>query len=277
MQVSVISTPSASNAAMARRSSSSIQGCVLEPMRGREIGAARIRDGRDAHPPLLGRQARHALEPLDAGDAERLGVGHDVGLRHRHEILGAEIVSDLDLMLDRPLRRRAECAGAHRLFLRRSAASSRRSPRRPGSAAPICRSRLRTRLPSACGVRLCRRRQIGAERPRSRFAMVSSRIALSSAALTCSTIGCGVPFGSEQRGPASVSSAGSPASVEDGTFGRSRPRARRSHRDRLHAARQDMRRRRDAPDRTSCRSGRTRDRSPPATARDRARAGSRSW
>ena len=49
----------------------------------------------------------HALQPFDAGHAEQLGVGHDVGLGHRHEILGAEIVADLDLMLDRPLPPRA--------------------------------------------------------------------------------------------------------------------------------------------------------------------------
>ncbi len=43
-------------------------GLLLEPVRGGEIGAARIGDGRDAHPPLLRRQARHALQPFDAGD-----------------------------------------------------------------------------------------------------------------------------------------------------------------------------------------------------------------
>ena len=68
-------------------------GLLLEPMRRREVGAARIGDGRNAHAPLLGRQRRQALEPFDAGHAERLGVGHDVGLRHRHEIVGAEIVA----------------------------------------------------------------------------------------------------------------------------------------------------------------------------------------
>ena len=63
------------------------------------------------------RQARHALEPFDPGDPEQLGVGHDVRLADRNEIAGAEILSDLDLMLDRPLRRRAELAGPHRVFL----------------------------------------------------------------------------------------------------------------------------------------------------------------
>ena len=48
---------------------------------------------------------------------ERLGVGHDVGLTHRHEIGGAEILSDLDLMLDRPLRGPAELAGPQRFLL----------------------------------------------------------------------------------------------------------------------------------------------------------------
>jgi hypothetical protein len=54
-------------------------------MCGCEVGAARIGDGRNAHPPLLRRQAGHAFEPLDPGHPERLGIGHDVGLGHRHD------------------------------------------------------------------------------------------------------------------------------------------------------------------------------------------------
>ena len=52
-----------------------------------------------------------------AGSAERLGVGHDVGLRHRDEIVCAEMAADLDLMFDRPLHRGPERAGPHRLFV----------------------------------------------------------------------------------------------------------------------------------------------------------------
>ena len=81
-----------------------------------EVGAARIGDRGNANPPLISRQSGPTFEPLDAGDAEQFRVGHDVGLRDRDEILGAEIVADLDLMLDRPLPQRAELAGAHRLF-----------------------------------------------------------------------------------------------------------------------------------------------------------------
>ena len=120
MQVLVISTPSASK--RGDRAALEVQHprLLLEPMRSREIGAARIGDGRNAHAPLVGRQLRHAFEPFDAGSAQRLGVGHDVGLRHRHEVAGAQILPDLDLMLDRPLRGRAEFAGAQCLFLVRS-------------------------------------------------------------------------------------------------------------------------------------------------------------
>ncbi len=56
------------------------------------------------------------FEPFDAGRAERFRIGHDVRLADRNEILGAEIVADLDLMLDRPLPERAEFARQHRLF-----------------------------------------------------------------------------------------------------------------------------------------------------------------
>ena len=79
-------------------------------MRGREVGAARIGDGRNAHASLLRRQARQVFEPFDPGRAERLGIGHDVGLAHRDEVARAEIASDLDLVLDRPLRRPPERA-----------------------------------------------------------------------------------------------------------------------------------------------------------------------
>jgi hypothetical protein len=57
-----------------------------------------------------------AFQPFDPGAAERFRVGHEVGLRHRHEIARAEIAADLDLMFDRPLPQRAEFAGAHCRF-----------------------------------------------------------------------------------------------------------------------------------------------------------------
>ncbi len=116
MQVSVISTPSASNAAMARRSRVEHPGLLLELRGVREIGAARIGDGRNANGALLGRQRRPAFQPFDAGSAERFRVGHDVSLADRNEILRAEIIADLDLMLDRPLPQRTELARAHRFF-----------------------------------------------------------------------------------------------------------------------------------------------------------------
>src|SRR5215475_11420491 len=88
-------------------------------MRGREVGAARIRDGWYPYTPLVRRQPRQPFEPFDAGWPQRLGVGHDVGLGYRDEVGRAEIVSDLDLMLDRPLRRRAELARPQRFFFDR--------------------------------------------------------------------------------------------------------------------------------------------------------------
>ena len=91
-------------------------GLLLESMRRRKIGAARISDGRNAQPPRLRRQLRHALEPFDAARPQQFGIGHDVGLAHRHEVSGAEIFSDLDLMRDRPLRSRPERARPHRLL-----------------------------------------------------------------------------------------------------------------------------------------------------------------
>src|SRR5262249_20838565 len=91
-------------------------GLLLEPMRGREVGAARICDGGNPYTPLVRRQARQLLEPFDPGFPERLGIGHNVRLAHRDEVARAEIVSDLDLMRDRPLRRLAELARPQRFF-----------------------------------------------------------------------------------------------------------------------------------------------------------------
>src|SRR4029453_5785462 len=119
MQVFVINTPSASNAAMTRRSSSSIHGCCLSRCAPAKAGAARMGGGGNAPAPRLPRQPREALEPFDSGFTERLGIRHDVRLGHRHEVARAEIVSDLGLMLDRPLRRLAALAGPQRFFFGR--------------------------------------------------------------------------------------------------------------------------------------------------------------
>ena len=88
-------------------------------MRGGKIGAARIGDGGNAHPPPVRRQPRQPLEPFDAGFTERLGVGHDVRLRDGYELARAEIVANFDLMLDRPLRRWPALARPHRLLIGR--------------------------------------------------------------------------------------------------------------------------------------------------------------
>jgi hypothetical protein len=61
-------------------------------------------------------QPREALEPFDSGFTERLGVGHDVRLGHRHEVARAEVAPDLDLMFDRPLRRLAALARPQGFF-----------------------------------------------------------------------------------------------------------------------------------------------------------------
>src|SRR5262249_49671352 len=61
-------------------------GLLFEPMRSREVGAARIRDGGNPYTPRVRRQPRQPFEPFDAGWPQRLGVGHDVGLGYRDEI-----------------------------------------------------------------------------------------------------------------------------------------------------------------------------------------------
>ncbi len=85
-------------------------------MRGGKVGAARVGNGGNPHASRGCRQRRQPLEPFDAGLAQRFGVGHHVGRRDRDEVPRAEIVADLDLVLDRPLRRRAELADAQRFL-----------------------------------------------------------------------------------------------------------------------------------------------------------------
>ena len=63
------------------------------------------------------RARRKRFQPAHTRLAEALGVGHDVGLRHRHEIRRAEKLADLDLMLQRLLANRALLAGEDLLLL----------------------------------------------------------------------------------------------------------------------------------------------------------------
>jgi hypothetical protein len=81
-----------------------------------KISAPWISDGGNAHTPLpLGRRGE-SLQPAHARFAEAFRVGHDVCLRHRNEILGAEEIADLYLVLQRLLRNRAEIAGQDMLL-----------------------------------------------------------------------------------------------------------------------------------------------------------------
>ena len=89
---------------------------MLQLVRGGEVCAARIGDGRNAYAAFRGGHLRHRLKPFDARRTERLRVGHDVRLRNRHEVFRAEIRADPDLMLDRPLPRASGLAVAHRFL-----------------------------------------------------------------------------------------------------------------------------------------------------------------
>ena len=129
MQVLVISTPSASKAAIARASMSAIACGLLEALVAVEVEAARIGDGGDAHAPLLARQGGQLLEPIDTRWAEALGVGHDVRLADRHEIGRVEELADRDLMADGPLAGRAVLARQHGLFFVAQSHPERPAPR----------------------------------------------------------------------------------------------------------------------------------------------------
>src|SRR5262249_11421999 len=82
-----------------------------------EIGAARVRDGRNSDPTLPLVRASEAFQVADAGFTETLGVGHDVCLRHRHEVCGAEELADADLVAQGLLRHRPLPARQNLLFL----------------------------------------------------------------------------------------------------------------------------------------------------------------
>ncbi len=88
--------------------------CLAEPAIDGEIEPARIGDRRHPNPALgLGRR-REAFEKAHPGLAQGFRVGHDVGLRHRHQILGIEELADRDLVGNRPAPRLAELARQHR-------------------------------------------------------------------------------------------------------------------------------------------------------------------
>ena len=81
-----------------------------------EVETARIGDGGNAHAALRLGQLGQLLEPHNAGFAQTLGVGHDVGLAHRHEIGRVEEIADRDLMLDGPLAGGAFLPRQHGVF-----------------------------------------------------------------------------------------------------------------------------------------------------------------
>ncbi len=110
MQVSVIRMPRRENAATARRSSSSTQpGCFKTEAFAKSVPRGSMIVGHAHRGAFVGKR----LHPLDARFAEALGVGHDVRLRHRHEVRGAEEIADPDLVLDRAPHRVPELARLH--------------------------------------------------------------------------------------------------------------------------------------------------------------------
>jgi hypothetical protein len=103
-----------------------------EPAVDREIDAARVGDGRHPHSPRGLGCGGDAFEKAHPGLAQGLGVGHDVGLRHRDEIGRIEEPADGDLVGDRPAPRLAELTGQHRpFFVAQLHASPLRALRKP--------------------------------------------------------------------------------------------------------------------------------------------------
>ena len=116
MQVSVISTPKARNARIARISSAAI--AELWPSRrytAKSIPRGSVYGGHPDPPFGLG-GGGEVFEKAHPGLAERFGVGHQVRLRHSHEIGSIEEFADGDLVGDRPTPRLAEFARQHRAF-----------------------------------------------------------------------------------------------------------------------------------------------------------------
>ena len=52
-------------------------------------------DGWNAHKSLMFGGRSKSFQPAHTGLAKALGIGHDMRLRHRHEILGAEKLANL--------------------------------------------------------------------------------------------------------------------------------------------------------------------------------------
>ena len=179
---------------MARRFERRACAARLAEERGfREIGAARVGDRRDAHAAAAFVRRGEAFQPAHAGLAQALGVGHDVGLRHGDEVLRAEELADLDLVLEREPGHRAELSGEDASLFFAQPHGARivaRKPladwRRPGDRSRFCGSSWR-RPPHACSDLVCfpasflrnraraegrrgghRRRGERPERPRSR-------------------------------------------------------------------------------------------------------------
>ena len=88
---------------------------LAEPLIDLHVETARIGQGRDPDPPFAF-GAGEAFEKAHAGLAERLGIGHDMRLRDRHQIGRVEEFADRDLMRDGPASRFAELAGQHGPF-----------------------------------------------------------------------------------------------------------------------------------------------------------------
>jgi hypothetical protein len=82
-----------------------------------KVDTARIGDHRDAHASFGLGTGGHIFEELDAGLAQRFGVGHDVRLGDFDEIGGVEKLADTHHVFDRPAPRLAELAGQHGLLL----------------------------------------------------------------------------------------------------------------------------------------------------------------
>ena len=122
MQVSVISTPKARNASDRPHFERRHRRALAEPAIHREVDPARVGYGRHPHPPLGLGGGGEAFEKAHPGLAQRFGVGHEVRLRHPHEIGSVEEFADGDLVGDRPAPRLAEFARQHRTFFSRSAA-----------------------------------------------------------------------------------------------------------------------------------------------------------
>ena len=119
MQVFVISTPSASNAAIARRSRSSIHGwCLSRSAAAKSVPRGSVMVGIRTRRSRRRQRSHRSSHSTPARPSDSVSAMMCAWV-DRHEVRGAEIVADLDLMLDRPLGRRAE--------LPARSASSRRS------------------------------------------------------------------------------------------------------------------------------------------------------